>query len=324
VIEPRGTPLDFFFQDITDGPQRARPRLAAAELAARPFAPAHVGRGIEIGMLAQLDLSHPEVIPQPVEFIERQIVDPAGYDSDCRKIMHSRMQHAFVDGVKVTNACPQVRANSLSRGMEPSRTDIQAWLNSVLGQTKLSPTALASKAGVAQSTITRFLNSPDAPMISLRTLAKIAHAAHVAPIGPASLSPARAPHLAEQEAVPYRAQSNGPLAPILTLLATQHRAVDPWLLQTDALELAGYLRGDVLLVDLNAQPHAGDIVCAQLYRWSEGRAETVFRLFEPPYLVAMTRDPEMRKPALVDNDRVIVKGVVILTLRARERLLAVA
>jgi transcriptional regulator with XRE-family HTH domain len=207
--------------------------------------------------------------------------------------------------------------------MEPSRTDLQNWLKSVLEQTKLSPTALASKAGVAQSTITRFLNSPDAPMIGLRTMAKIAHAAGVSPYGPAS-SIARAPQLAEPEAVPYRAQTNGPLAPILNLLATQHRAVDPWILQTDALEHAGYLRGDVVLVDLNAQARPGDIVCAQLYRWSEGRADTVFRLYEPPYLVAMTRDAELRKPALVDNDRVIIKGVVILTLRPRERLMAVA
>jgi hypothetical protein len=38
----------------------------------------------------------------------------------------------------------------------------------------------------------------------------------------------------------------------------------------------------------------------------------------------MTRDAELRKPALVDNDRVIIKGVVILTLRPRERLMAVA
>lgn len=207
--------------------------------------------------------------------------------------------------------------------MEPSRADLQNWLKSVLEQTKLSPTALASKAGVAQSTITRFLNSPDAPMIGLRTMAKIAHAAGVMPYGP-SPAVARTGTFAEPEAVPFRTQTNGQLAPILTLLATQHRAVDPWLLQTDALELAGYLRGDVVLVDLNAQPHAGDIVCAQLYRWSEGRADTVFRLFEPPYLVAMTRDPELRKPALVDNDRVIIKGVVILTLRPRDRLLAVA
>jgi transcriptional regulator with XRE-family HTH domain len=200
--------------------------------------------------------------------------------------------------------------------MEPSRTDLQAWLRSVLEQTKLTPTALASKAGVAQSTVTRFLNSPDAPMIGLRTVAKIAHAAGVTPYGAPSNAP-RANGFNEPEAVPYHAQTNGPLAPILNLLSTQHRAVDPWLLQTDALELAGYLRGDVVLVDLNAQPRAGDIVCAQLYRWSEGRADTVFRLFEPPYLIAMARDPDVRKPALVDNDRVIIKGVVMLTLRQR-------
>lgn len=75
--------------------------------------------------------------------------------------------------------------------------------------------------------------------------------------------------------------------------------------------------GDVVVVDLAATPTRGDVVCAQVYRWHEGKAETVFRIFEPPYLVAASAAPALRMPLVVDNDRVMIKGVVTHSLRAR-------
>jgi SOS-response transcriptional repressor LexA len=86
------------------------------------------------------------------------------------------------------------------------------------------------------------------------------------------------------------------------------------------MEDAGYMPGDILIVDLNAEPERGDCVCAQLYRWQVGTAETIFRIYEEPYLLAATRHPDLRKPLLVDNDRVVIKGVVTEILRARKRL----
>lgn len=48
-----------------------------------------------------------------------------------------------------------------------------------------------------------------------------------------------------------------------------------------------------------------------------GRAETIFRLYEDPFLVAATLDKGLMKPHLIDNDRVVVRGVVIASFRER-------
>jgi hypothetical protein len=69
--------------------------------------------------------------------------------------------------------------------------------------------------------------------------------------------------------------------------------------------------GDTVLVDLSTPPKAGEPCCAQVYDWRGGKAETVMRLFEPPYLVAATFDANLRKPLLVDSERVVVKGLIM-------------
>lgn len=66
---------------------------------------------------------------------------------------------------------------------EPNREEIRAWLRGALKKLEETPTGLARRAGVAQSTLTRFLNSDEAPMLGLRTITKIAHAADINPIG---------------------------------------------------------------------------------------------------------------------------------------------
>ena len=71
------------------------------------------------------------------------------------------------------------------------------------------------------------------------------------------------------------------------------------------------------MVALGETPLSGDVVCAQIYDWSNGRAETVFRIFEPPYLLAASADPQFLRPFVVDDDKVQVKGVVIHTIRVR-------
>jgi hypothetical protein len=62
------------------------------------------------------------------------------------------------------------------------------------------------------------------------------------------------------------------------------------------------------------------VVCAQVYQWPSGTAQTVFRIFEPPYLVAATDDPTERRPLLIDNNQVTVKGVVTQSLRLMQNL----
>lgn len=231
--------------------------------------------------------------------------------------VHTRTLYAFAPTVKCSHADRRRWGNQLPLAvMEPTRDDIRAWLTSVLTKTGDTPSGLARKAGLATTTLTRLLNDPAAPMLQLRSIAKIAHVAGVQPIGVPSAGQAGVPlrGLSEPEGLPIDAGEHR-LAEVLRLLVDGRNAADPWRLQTHALEEAGYLPGDIIIVDLNRMPVAGDVVCAQAYKWSEGKAETVFRLFEPPYLVAASRDLALRRPLLVDNNQVIIKGVVTEMLR---------
>jgi hypothetical protein len=209
---------------------------------------------------------------------------------------------------------------------EPSKEELRTWLSDVLARTGETPSGLARRAGLATTTLTRFLNDPDANMLGMRSVAKIAHVAGIQPAGvprlAASNGPARG--MAEDEAAPYVAEAVGdPTTRAIEALIAGRNATDPWVLRTRALEAAGYLPGDIVIVDLNRPPQARDIVCAQDYRWNEGKAETVFRIYEPPYLVAACHDLELqeklRRPLVVDNDRVIIKGVVTDLLRPARR-----
>ena len=208
--------------------------------------------------------------------------------------------------------------------MEPTREDIRKWLETALQQTGETPSGLARRAGLATTTLTRFLNDPSSPMLTLRSLAKIAHVAAIQPLGLPSGghgNQARGTSLQEGEAERYDWRGSQ-LEAVIAALIGKAEAADPWVMRGIALEAAGLLAGDLVIVDLNEKPRSGDTVCAQAYQWEAGRAETIFRIYEPPYLIAAPAgppiDPGLRKPILVDNDRVIIRGVVIASLRSRQ------
>lgn len=189
----------------------------------------------------------------------------------------------------------------------------RAWLQAVLAALQLSPTGLAKRAGVNPATLTRFLNSPEWPhelrpqtIRSLETASGMAFGGEERPTG-----------LRESEASRYDAGGEELWDAVIRQTIGCSNGVDPWLLQSSCLEEEGYLPGDILLVDLNATPRAGDIVCVQKYEWSQERPQTLFRLYEPPYVVAAARGPGLRKPLVVDNDNIFVRGVVIGTVRPR-------
>lgn len=207
--------------------------------------------------------------------------------------------------------------------MEPTRDQIREWLLGVTRTNGTTLSALAKQAGLAASTLTRFINDPRAPMIGMRTLAKVAAVAGVEPIGMPGREPGRpaaaTAGLSEGEAQPYRSnpqKSSADLA--IEALIGGRNAVVPWVLRSQAVAAAGYVMGDVLIVALTKQPKTGDLVCAQLYG-DHGTAETVFRIYEPPYLIAAPLDPSdarrLRRPLIVDGERVIIMGVVEASLR---------
>lgn len=204
------------------------------------------------------------------------------------------------------------------------------YLDEVMRQTGLTLTEIAVRANAHHSTLTRFRNRPDhkgalAPttinMIAERTGVPAPDSAGGYPPSRSAMAralAARPAGLSDNEAEPYDATSPGASESIVAAAIRGRLHVVLWRLQSRALEDEGYMPGDILLVDLNAQPRAGDIVCAQIYdlRRQNG-TRTVFRLYHPPYLVGAGREEGARKPHLVDGNTVVVKGVVEASFRLR-------
>lgn len=192
------------------------------------------------------------------------------------------------------------------------RDEQRDWLGKVIATTGIAPTTLAQKAGLAPTTLTRFLNNPEhASALSARTISAVEKLTGVR-FG------AEPSHLGmrEEEASPFDVGAETELANRVRPLL-RGNAMHAWTLQSRALETAGYHPGDILLVDFNAEAMSGDVVCAQIYDFKRMKAETVFRLFEPPYLHSATFDRSQMTPILIDRN-VGIKGPVILSLRARQ------
>ena len=199
--------------------------------------------------------------------------------------------------------------------VENTRKKQLAWVNAILAHKGWKPANLAKQAGFDQSTISRFLRDRlNKAQLNSGIVQKIAA---VGGIPPYQLEPtAVARGFAETEAEPWQGMPGDPLLEAVSHWTHGHRGVDPWVMRSRALEHAGVVPGDILIVDLNAIPADGDTVCAQLYDRS-GQAETAFRIYEKPFLVAACSDAALRRPVLIDGERAAVRGVVVASLRGR-------
>jgi hypothetical protein len=200
--------------------------------------------------------------------------------------------------------------------MTTSRDDQVAWINAVRAHLGVSLTELARRAKIAPSTLQRPVNDPNyVGMISGRTMAAVAAVAGLNVME----FPARMRGLAENDAAPFQYDDRNDAADNINRavreLVKGRNGRDPWLMRSYALELAGILPGDIMIVDLNRQARPRDIVCAQIYDWSGMKSETVFRIYEPPYLVTHSMRAGIDKPIAVDNSSVLIKGVVDAVLR---------
>ena len=174
------------------------------------------------------------------------------------------------------------------------------FLKRAMKHSGLKATPLARKAGLAPSTILNQMKDDWPGSLNSTTIGKIAAAAGIRAPDWAGLQTLA---LNEPDVEPYdRGQGN--LIPSTTSknLATMR-------INTRALELEGYMPGDVIVVDLANGHSTGDVVVAQQYDES-GEAETVLRIYDKPMLTARCTTPP--KPRLVDDDVVIMGRVVAL------------
>jgi|GEM_PF-998013 len=105
--------------------------------------------------------------------------------------------------------------------------------------------------------------------------------------------------------------------PIVTALGGNRPGVDVWKVNTTAMMLAGYMPGDMMLVDQHAAERVGpgDVVIAQAYDWNTGTANTLLRAFAPPALVARSADAKHMAVHIVDGNNVLIRGKVIASWR---------
>lgn len=183
----------------------------------------------------------------------------------------------------------------------------------VVDHTKTPPTRIATDIDISPSTLTRLLNDPGDGKATLRatTIAKLeAYSGLKAPT--LELDGARSAPGLREDATPYKAENVDPaVTAAIKAIVGGRKNIDAWTIKSRSLECAGFVPGDIVLVDLSIMPLAGEAACAQVYDWRTGTAETIMRIWEPPYLVASSFDPNLRKPLLREDDRIILKGLVL-------------
>ena len=188
--------------------------------------------------------------------------------------------------------------------------ELQEWLSAVCKKVNMKPTPLANHIGVSPSTLTRPLNDPNySGTLSTPTIAKLVSLSGIP--APASISGIESPGFNDGEIVHFdRGNAD------ISMLSATSNAQDIWTVCTDLLDLEGYLPGDHVVIDMNESPRRGDIVMAQIYHGDS--AETVFRKFDPPFLVASTTNRKAPKPVYVDNEHVVIMGVAMSSWRTRD------
>lgn len=187
------------------------------------------------------------------------------------------------------------------------------WLLFVIDSTGMTANAIAMKAGVSASNLHKLLKNSDwKHPLSDKVKIKISQATGV-PLPSGSVAMPARPGFAEPELVAYRTANEQPS------FRAEKNGQDIWTIQTAVLDVEGYLPGDHVITDLNVTPHKGDIVVAQIYN-DRGTAETVFRKYVPPFLLASTtRREDIPEAVLVDNKRVTIMAVVLRSWRDRDQ-----
>lgn len=191
--------------------------------------------------------------------------------------------------------------------VEDTQEALRGWIERILEVRKWTKTHLAKEAGVAQTTITRLFRDDYLGAMNSTTVAKIASVSGIS--APRNLG------LADSIAGGFREPEVTPLASPALVESDPH--VTEWLVGGGALTLAGYVAGDRIWVHDSMAPEQGDVVLAQVYNLDSGTAETVMRLFNPPYLTTASISLEDRKPLLIDGERVLIRGVIIRSERQR-------
>lgn len=188
-------------------------------------------------------------------------------------------------------------------GMNPLRKKQMDWFAQVLKETSLTASALADVAGISPSTLYRFQNGADDYTMRPSTVDKIVQVSNIEPPGycpPARQAPANYSGIIDLGSI-NRLIDNG-----IAIKVTDN-----------ALTMRGIDEGDILIIDDSQPPKPGDVVCAEWHKSMSEAPLLIVRIYEAPYLIAASQDPQFRLPMLVDQRTLRIIGVAIRQLRDR-------
>ena len=209
------------------------------------------------------------------------------------------------------------------RAMSAPQLDQRLWLEDLLQRLGITATELARRAGLNPSTLTRFLNeeSERNHTLTFRTIRKIEQAVAATGNAPRRIN---VTGFAESDGAEYIAEQADAVAAAVNAMKAGRNSRVPWAVATADLAGISLAQGDVVVIDMNEEARPGDIVCAQVYDRPAGGARTVFRLYEPPYLITGSTDPGARRPIVVDNVNAVIRGVMIGRITPRRAVFAAA
>ncbi|CDZ67658.1 Hypothetical protein NGAL_HAMBI2605_59390 [Neorhizobium galegae bv. orientalis] len=184
------------------------------------------------------------------------------------------------------------------------------WVHSILSSKGWTPHRLAKEAGLSPSALTKFLNDTTGTRtLNSYSVEKITEGSGM-PMGMGAGAVFNEPQSSRFELERLDDTSIN-----IDALRQGKNGIDTWTVRTRALELAGYIPGDLVVVDQNTSPQRGDVVVAQVYD-RNGEAETVMRIYETSFLIAASMDPAHLVPILINKD-VVIRGVVVSSFRSR-------
>lgn len=199
-----------------------------------------------------------------------------------------------------------------SEAAKAYRALVAAWIEGLEAKFNVSRAGVAARGGVRASTLYRWFDRELNHVPSHSSVMRIATAFGVPP--PGQEAPLQPQGFAESGLVMIDAPTGAPAE-----TAANNPNLSWWKVADRALELAGYLPGDRILLDQSATPRPGDVVIAQIYDFERGAAETRLRLYQPPFLVTRTIDPAAAfRPVMLDGERAVVMGPIIQLLRIRD------
>lgn len=188
-------------------------------------------------------------------------------------------------------------------------SETRAWLRAILKKNGMSPTALAKAAGISHTTITRALDpKEDEPNFRVDTIVKLTKLGGIP--APAELAAAAGHGFAEQDAVQLAGipEAGRKLTP----------AQSQWTVKTSELAAVGLMPGDRFIIDDTLTPRDYDVVMANVYDLQSGGAKTVLRVYHDHFLVTPNYLTERRPKLFVDNNSVVIKGVLVESWRRRD------